>query len=64
MSKPSADFNVTQEKHAYEIRSRKDKRGVDPISNALPSIGCGTATRMQSRTQSTTQKVMAHRTML
>jgi len=23
-------------KHVYEIRPRKDKRGVDPISDALP----------------------------
>jgi hypothetical protein len=27
---------VTQEKHVYEIRPRKDKRGVDLISDALP----------------------------
>jgi hypothetical protein len=23
-------------KHAYEVRPRKDRRGVDPISDALP----------------------------
>jgi len=23
-------------KHVYEVRPRKDKRGVDPISDALP----------------------------
>jgi hypothetical protein len=27
---------VTQEKHAYEIRPRSDKRGVNLISDALP----------------------------
>jgi hypothetical protein len=27
---------VTQEKHTYEVRPRKDHRGVDLISDALP----------------------------
>jgi hypothetical protein len=26
----------TRPKHAYEVRPRKDKRGVDPIFDALP----------------------------
>src|SRR5436305_1608790 len=35
----------------YEVRTRKDKRGFDLISDALPSVGCGTASRMQSAMQ-------------
>jgi len=27
---------VTENKHVYEVRPRKDKRGVDLISDALP----------------------------
>jgi hypothetical protein len=27
--------------HVYEVRPRKDHRGVDLISDALPSVGCG-----------------------
>jgi hypothetical protein len=30
----------------YEVRPRKDKRGVDLISDALRSVGCGTPNRM------------------
>jgi len=28
--------NVTEIKHVYEVRPRRDKRGVDLISDALP----------------------------
>src|SRR5437667_12345095 len=35
-SESCADFDVTQDMHAYEVRPRSDKRGVDLISNALP----------------------------
>jgi hypothetical protein len=31
--------------HVYEVRPRKDHRGVDLISGALPFVGYGTATR-------------------
>jgi len=27
---------MTSSQHLYEVRPRKDKRGVDPISDALP----------------------------
>jgi len=33
---PVPDFDVIQEKHAHEIWLRKDKRGVDLISDARP----------------------------
>jgi len=29
-------FNLTSSQHVYEVRPRKDKRGVDLISDALP----------------------------
>src|SRR5262249_55203053 len=32
----TSDFLVREMKHVYEVRSRKDKRGVDLISDALP----------------------------
>ena len=37
--------------HVYEVRPRKDHRGVALISDALP-FGCGTASQTQSATQS------------
>jgi hypothetical protein len=37
--------------HTYEIRPRKDDRGVDLISDVLKSVGCGmTRQTMQSAT--------------
>ena len=30
------DFDSIQQEHAHDIRSRKDKRGADLISDALP----------------------------
>jgi hypothetical protein len=41
--------------HVYEVRPRKDKRGVDLISDVLPcpSVACGMTRRiMQSGTRS------------
>ena len=38
--------------HVYELRPRKDKRGVDLISDALTFGRCGTMARMRSATQS------------
>jgi hypothetical protein len=38
--------------HVYEVCLRKDKRNVYLISGARHSVGCGTASRMQSATQS------------
>ena len=32
---------MTSSQHVYEVRSRKDHRGVDLISDALPLAGCG-----------------------
>jgi hypothetical protein len=29
-------FNLTSSQHVHEVRPRKDKRGVDLISDALP----------------------------
>jgi len=41
--------------HIYEVRPRKDHRGVDLIGDALPSVGCGMTRRiMQSATRRTT----------
>jgi len=45
--------------HVYEVRPRKDHRGVDLISDALPFGGCGIAGRTRSRTLSATQNVSA-----
>jgi len=33
-------------KHIYEVHPRKDQRGVDLISDALPSVGCDTVDRL------------------
>jgi hypothetical protein len=41
------EFPTLQVMHAYEVRPRKDKRGVDLISDVLPF-----GRRMQSATQS------------
>jgi hypothetical protein len=37
--------------HVYEVRPRKDHRGVDLFSDARRSVGCGMASRMQSAMQ-------------
>jgi hypothetical protein len=45
--------------HIYEVRPRKDKRGVDLISDALPFGACGTLNRMQSAMHSGTPSFAA-----
>jgi len=45
--------------HEYEVRPRKDHRGVDLISEALPLVGCGMASQTQSVTQLATQSFSA-----
>jgi hypothetical protein len=42
-----------------EIRPRKDKRGVDLISDAPHSVGSGMASQLQSATQSDTRSIAA-----
>ena len=52
---------MTSSEQIYEVRPRKDKRGVDLISDALPFGRRGTASRMQSSTQLTTRSfAVAH----
>ena len=47
--------------HVYEVRRRKDHRGVDLISDALPLVASGMASQTQSATQLTTRSfVVAH----
>jgi hypothetical protein len=48
-----------QSTHAHEVRPRKDHRGVDLISDALPFGRLGTASRLQSGTPSDTQSFSA-----
>ena len=50
--------------HLYEVRPRKDHRGVNLISDALPFGACGTASQMQSGTQSGTPRIAAAHMML
>jgi len=45
--------------HTYEVRTRKDKRGVDLISDALPFGGLCMAGRTRRKTQSTTRSTAA-----
>jgi len=45
--------------YIYKIRPRKDHRGFDLISDALPFGACGTANRMQSAMQSGTPSFAA-----
>jgi hypothetical protein len=42
----SVPLTMTNSQYLYEIRPRKDKRGVDLISDALPFGRCGTVSRM------------------
>ena len=39
MEKSECSHVMTSSKHVYEVRPRKDKRGVDLISDALPFGG-------------------------
>ena len=48
--------------HVYEVRPRKDNRGVDLIFDDH-SVACGMAAQMQSATQSTTRSFAAAYTM-
>jgi len=47
-----------------KFEPRKDKRGVDLISDALPFVACGTASRAHSAMQSATQSFSAFTMML
>jgi hypothetical protein len=42
---------MTSSQHVYEVRPRKDHRGVDLICDVLPFGACVTAGRTQSATQ-------------
>jgi hypothetical protein len=55
-------FHAMQTMHAYEVRPRKDHRGVDLISDALPHlVGCAMVSQTQSTMQSPTQSfAVAH----
>jgi hypothetical protein len=44
---------------AYEVRPRREHRGVNLISDALPFGRCGMASQRESATQSTTQSIAA-----
>jgi len=50
--------------HVYEVRPRKDKRGVDLISDALPFGRLWYASRTPSRTQLDTPNTAAAHIML
>jgi hypothetical protein len=54
---------VTSPQHVYEVRPRKDKRGVDLISDALPFGPCMTI-QTQSGTRSITRSFSAVHIML
>jgi len=45
---------MTSAQHVYEIRPRKDKRGVDLISDTLPLVACDMPSQTQSAMQSVT----------
>ena len=46
--------------HVYEVRPRKDHRGVDLISDLLPFGRLCTASQMQSAMQSAMQSFTSH----
>jgi hypothetical protein len=48
--------------HVYEVRPRKEHRGVDPMRSH--SVGCGMTGRMQSAMQSVTPNIAAAHRML
>jgi hypothetical protein len=51
---------VTNSQNVYEVRPRKDKRGVDLISDALPILATyGTANQTRLPMQSATQSIAA-----
>jgi len=47
------------DKHGYEVRPRKDKRGVDLISDVCHSVASGTPGQMQSAMQLDTPNTAA-----
>ncbi len=57
---------LTRPAHVYEVRPRKDHRGVDLISDALPFGGLwyGEPNRTQSVMQSATPRIAAVHAML
>ena len=55
---------MTSSRHVYKVRPRKDKRGVDLISDALPFGGLWYGEPNASATQSATQSIAAAHTML
>jgi hypothetical protein len=50
--------------HAYEVRPRKDKRGVDLISDALPFGGLWYSGKTRSTMQSDTPNIAVDHMML
>jgi hypothetical protein len=50
--------------HVYQVHPRKDKRGVDLISDVLPFVSSGMVSRKQSAAQSDTRCTTAVHTML
>jgi hypothetical protein len=55
---------MTSSQHAYEIRPRKDHRGVDLISDALPFGRLWYGEPNAITTQSTTPRIVAAHIML
>jgi len=54
-----AKLAVNGSVHLYEVRPRKDPRGVDLISDRCHSVGCGMPGQTQSATQSDTRSIAA-----
>jgi hypothetical protein len=53
-------FIRSNEMHTYEVRPRKDKRGVDLVSDVLPfGRGCGMMDRKPWQTRSDTRSILA-----
>jgi len=50
--------------HIYQVRPRKDHRGVSLTSDAPPSVGCGTTILTQSGMQSAMRSFSAAHMML
>jgi hypothetical protein len=55
---------MTRSQHVYEVRTRKDHRGVDLISDALPFGRRGMVSQTQSAMQLAMQSFSAVHTML
>jgi len=63
MAFPSLEI-MASTRHAYEVRPRKDQRGVDLISDALPFGRLWYVSRVRSQLQSVTRNTLAAHTML